>query len=228
MYNMPAFALSAFAAAQSHLNVIAARLVAHMVAQGHPLDRGAGELNLIYVEGVDADLKPNKDSPDGWNDMGGVLTFVDGAPCLLCWDICTTEPGYAATHSNYAKAVGGVARMQIGYHSKKWRVGYHKQNSKGKTHPALVQAAEIFVYRDANKDGKRTGDPIKRATGINHHSTRDGYDGNNVGMWSAGCLVRKSTMSHDAFMWLIKQDPRYIADNKFLFSAALLDGSKIL
>lgn len=227
MYNMPAFALSAFAAAQKHLNVIAAKLTAHMVAQGHPLDRGAGELNLVYVEGVDADLRPNRDSPDGWNDMGGLLTFVDGSPVLLCWHTCTTEPGYAATHSNDAKRVGGVARMAIGHHAKKWRVGFHKQNSQGTTHPALVQAGELFVYRDANKDGKRTGDAIRRATGINHHSTREGYDGNNVGMWSAGCLVRKSWVAHELFMWIVRQDPRYIADQRFLFSASLLDGSKI-
>jgi len=227
MLTIPKPAVVAIADAMKQYDDVARRIDAYITAQNWPVSREAGHMLPVYVEGANADLMSNADTIDMWNDMGGVLTWVDGVPRLLCWHVCTTEPGYAATHSNSAKALGGVARIQLGYHHEKWVMGFHKQNSHGKQHPALVQSGEILVHRDANKDGKRTGDLIRRAYGINQHSTRPYYDGHNVGNWSAGCLVRRNWTDHEFFIWLLKQDSRYAADQRTKFSTVVLDGSKI-
>ena len=102
-------------------------------------------------------------------------------------------------------------------------MGFHKI----KTHPALVQSGEILVYRDANRDQKRTGDPIYPAYGINHHSTRPLFVGEKVGDWSYGCCVGRNWSKHLEFIELMKTDPRYIADNKFKWDFTLIDSVKL-
>lgn len=102
-------------------------------------------------------------------------------------------------------------------------MGFHKI----KTHPALVQSGTILVYRDANRDQKRTGDPIYPAYGINHHSTRLAFAGEKVGDWSYGCCVGRNWSKHLQFIELMKTDPRYIADNLFKWDFTLIDSVKL-
>ena len=94
-------------------------------------------------------------------------------------------------------------------------------------HEALVQTGgEVTVCRDLNKDGQRTGD--KRQTGefgINQHW---GYDLPEVEKASAGCLVGQSKDGHRQFMALVKSDPRYQANRKHVFAAAILPESEVL
>ena len=94
-------------------------------------------------------------------------------------------------------------------------------------HEALVQTGgEVTVCRDLNKDGQRTGD--KRQTGefgINQHW---GYDLPEVEKASAGCLVGQSKDGHRQFMALVKSDPRYQANRKYVFATAVLPESEVL
>jgi hypothetical protein len=85
---------------------------------------------------------------------------------------------------------------------------------------------EIKGYRDRNKDGFRTGDPIVTGSdfGVNQH-----WGGNDphVNGWSAGCLVGQSTKGHLEFMKIIKSDPRYQANNNYVFLTTIIPGDKL-
>ena len=64
------------------------------------------------------------------------------------------------------------------------------------------------------------------AWGINHHGTRPGYLAKAKGMFSLGCSVRLHWKDHLEFIELLRTDPRYLAEPRFRFSAAYLDGGK--
>lgn len=206
------------------MNQYAKQIVAYMELRGFKLFRNPGEINIVYVEGVDLDGKPNSDAPDRFNDLGLLLRFNEaGEPEIIHRAVCTTEPGILATFSVNALRLGGVARIQLTQYLERWKIGWHKKVD----HPALVQCAPILVHRDRNRDFIRTRDPIMPATGINHHGTRPGYVAKFVGMFSAGCSVRLHWEENLEFINLLKTDPRYQADADFKFSATYLDGSKI-
>jgi hypothetical protein len=206
---------------------LAYRLVEYFALKGYTLDRNPGEVNIIYLEGANADGSPNNDAPDRWNDRRIVLMFDSQRQPFISLNIeATTEPGRSATMSQAAKKRGGVARIQIGQFQV-WRVGFHNQAKNGKTHPALVQRGELWVHRDANQDGLRTGDTIRRASGINQHGTRPGYRGESVGTWSEGCLVARYFNDHLLFMDKVKQDPRYTADPAYLFRTTIIDATDL-
>lgn len=195
-----------------------------MEALGYEIYRNPGEINIVYVEGVNIDGVPNRDDLDHWNDLGLLIRFENGEPMIIHRAVCTTEPGRAATFAANALRLGGVARVQLTQYVEAWQMGFHKSNPK---HPALVQRGDVLVCRDLNRDGKRTGDRIRPATGINQHGTRPGLISKIVGLWSEGCLVRLLWKEHLEFIDLVKTDPRYIADSKFLFTSTILDGGKV-
>jgi hypothetical protein len=196
-----------------------------MESLGYEVFRSAGELNIVYVEGAELDGTPNSDEADRWNDLGLLIAFnAEGVPEIVHRAVCTTEPGYAATMAQRARLLGGVARVQLSQYRACWQMGYHKGNPE---HPALVQRAPMLVCRDRNRDGKRTGDALMPASGINQHGTRPGYLARLVGTWSEGCLVRLNWADHLDFIERLKTDPRYVADLTFLFSTAVLDGGKV-
>ena len=202
---------------------LAAELVAYMRHKEYRIAENPGEVNIIYLEGGNLDGTVNPDMPDRWNDRRIVLSFyTNGIPQILLNTASTSEPGMAATITARARRLGGVARVAIRQYLGKWRVGSHKGDSK---HPALVQAAQIHVYRDKNRDFMRTGDAYQTATGINQHSTRPGWYGKLVGMWSEGCLVGRDWKDHLLFMSLIRNDPRYIEDKTFAFDTTIIDTS---
>lgn len=191
--------------------------------RGFKIFRQPGELNIIYIEGMNIDGTLNKDELDGWNDLRLLIDFVGSKPRLQFWQIATTEPGRTATFSASAKKRGGVARITFGQHLECWQMGWHKGQQ-----PALVQCAPIKVHRDANRDGIRTGDPITLATGINHHGTSLRFKGGKVGTWSEGCLVGMIYAQHLRFIQFLTTDPRFIADRKFKYSAIVLPGDALL
>src|SRR6478752_3980819 len=138
-------------------------VVAAMERKGYQVDRGPGEVNIVYVEGMNPDGTANADEANKWNDLRLLIRFEGG---------------------------------------------------------------EATVCRDLNKDGQRTGD--KRQTGefgINQHW---GYDLPEVEKASAGCLVGQSKDGHRQFMALVKSDPRYQANRKFVFATAVLPESDVL
>jgi len=197
-------------------------IIAFCERKGYIFFKNPGELNILYVEGMNPDHSLNPDRLDGWNDLRLVIDFQSGRPRLLFLQVATTEPGRAATLSDAAKKRGGVARITFGQHLECWQIGKHKGT------PALVQVGNILVHRDKNRDGIRTRDPIAAATGINQHGTSLAFKGKNVGTWSEGCLVGLIYIEHLRFIALLKTDPRYIADPKFKYSSIILPGDALM
>jgi hypothetical protein len=194
-------------------------VVAAMERKGYQVDRGPGELNIVYVEGMNSDGTPNADEANKWNDLRLLIRFEGGAPKIVGEWAATTEPG--RYYTDHPVNPLGAARIEFGQY-KAWQVGIHHES-----HEALVQTGgEVTVCRDLNKDGQRTGD--KRQTGefgINQHW---GYDLPEVEKASAGCLVGQSKDGHRQFMALVKSDPRYQANRKHVFAAAVLPESEVL
>lgn len=205
------------------MNALLQRILAYMTAQGYAIATGVNEVNIVYIEGMDMDGRTNADLLDGWNDLRIVFTHdAEGQASIVHQAVATTEPGRAATFSKEARKRGGVARIAFGQHTA-WRVGLHKSPN----HPALVQRAPLLVHRDLNRDGMRTRDNICQAVGINQHSTRPGFRGEQIGTWSEGCLVGWEWPKHIEFMQIVQQDPRYLSRKLFLFSTTVIDGTKL-
>ena len=76
-------------------------------------------------------------------------------------------------------------------------------------HESLTQAADVSVFRDFDKDRKRTGDKVDTGSfGLNQHHGSDASR-TSIGKTSAGCLVGRTVKEHEEFMEIVKQDPRY-------------------
>ena len=200
---------------------LAEKILAYMRHKGYTVCNGPGEYNIVYLEGADADGRPNADTIDVWNDRRLLIRHdTDGTARMVLNAMATTEPGLAATHSTAARKRGGVARIAIGQHTA-WKMGFHKQLV---THPALVQTQPLTVHRDYNRDGRRTGDRLDVGLfGINQHSTRPGIRPKNVGRWSEGCLVGQTWEEHLNFIDLLRTDVRFQADKDFVFTTTVID-----
>jgi predicted chitinase/lysozyme family protein len=206
---------------------LASRVIAAMTRKGYSVDCGPGELNIVYVEGMNANGTPNPNEANKWNDLRMVIRFDDGTPKIVGLWPATTEPGrYWVEHAASERARElGTARIEFGQY-KAWQVGIHHADKPG-AHEALIQTGgEVTVCRDLNRDGLRTGD--KRDTGdfgINQHW---GYDLPEVDRASAGCLVGQSKDGHRAFMAIVKSDPRYQAGHDHVFATAVLPAAEVL
>jgi hypothetical protein len=198
---------------------LASRIVRRMQALNLKVFVGEGELNIVYLEGVNLDGTLNNDILDEWNDLRVVLRVVDGVPEIVDKWIATSEVGAYYTFNPMNRA--GAARIQLDSQFKAWRVGMHGS----RPYESLVQVAPVSVCRDLNKDGKRTGDKVHTGLyGVNQHH---GFNAPRVGRNSAGCLVGKSIVGHQQFMKLVKTDVRYQQDSGYVFWTAVLDGSKL-
>jgi len=205
------------------MDKLAKKIEAYYIANAWTIDERPGAVNICYIEGANSEGIPNADRPDEWNDRRIVFMYDEsGEPFIALNTPCTTEPGVSATNSKKAAKLGGVARVQFGQF-RVWQLGYHKRD---RAHPALVQVAPLEVFRDANRDGKRTGDKISQATGINQHGTRPGIIPRKVGNWSEGCLVGQWWSIHLNFIDLCRADINYKADPKYLFYTAIINGDE--
>src|SRR5687767_4310120 len=72
---------------------LASRIVRAMETRGHIIDRGPGQINIVYLEGADANGAPNEDAPNAFNDRRLVVRFDGGAPNIVGNWQATTEPG---------------------------------------------------------------------------------------------------------------------------------------
>ncbi|MFB2881826.1 hypothetical protein [Floridanema aerugineum] len=193
-------------------------IVLYCQKMNYRLFTGKDEKNIIYVEGMDVEGNFNNDAPNQFNDVRLVLS--NDFHLLGNWS-ATTEPGrFYTEHPMNPK---GAARIAFGQY-KAWAVGMH---GNSQPHEALIQVAEVMVYRDSNKDGLRIGDGVDRGLfGINQHW---GYDlpPDNIGRASAGCLVGRTRKGHLEFMSIVKTDPRYQADRRFLFTTTIIPGDQL-
>ena len=202
----------------------AGRIVRALQAAGYWIACHPDCVNIVYVEGMDADGTPNGDAPNEFNDLRMVLRVNRaGNPEIVeAWE-ATTEPGQYYTLHHLDPL--GAARIAFGQY-KSWSVGIHMAG-RPTAHEALVQTAPIRVYRDLNEDFQRTGDAIFEGIfGVNQHW---GFDlpRADVGRASAGCLVGRTKNGHREFMALCKADPRYAANNSYRFLTAVLPAADV-
>ena len=93
-------------------DALAAAIVRAMETAGHRVDRAPGELNIVYVEGLDPDGRANDNAPNRFNDLRCVIGFEDGRAKLLGKWQATTEPSRRWTLAPMNPA--GAARIAFG------------------------------------------------------------------------------------------------------------------
>lgn len=195
------------------------RVVDHMTRNGYWFSRYPNCRNIVYLEGANIDGTLNRDEPDKFNDLRIVFWFEkDGRLMHDSWE-ATTEPGDFFTDNPLNPK--GAARIKFGQY-KAWAVGMHRGD-----HEALVQVADVSVFRDHNRDHIRTGDTVDTGMfGINQHW---GYDASSASIekTSAGCLVGREVKGHKEFMAQVKEDPRYKVNNSYKFVTTILPADKI-
>ena len=197
---------------------LAGSVVTAMTERNHWLCRHPKAVNIVYVEGVNADGKPNGNRPNAFNDMRLLIRFrEDGVPELAgAWE-GTSEPGryYVEIQPLDPR---GAARIALGQF-KAWSVGTHGGSAP---HEALVQTAAITVHRDLNQDYQRADDQTCVGLfGINQHWGFDMARG-DIGKASAGCLVGRTKAGHREFMALCKNDARYAVSKGYRFVSTVL------
>lgn len=192
----------------------------YMTSKGYKIFIEPDTYNIVYIEGMNTDGSLNDDKPNHFNDLR--IVFNEGITEVLGLWTATTEPGSKYTYNPMNR--GGAARIQFGQY-KAWQIGYH--GSGNNRHEALVQTAPITVCRDFNKDFTRTNDKLETGLfGVNQHHGWD-LPLNNIQGASAGCLVGRTTQGHKEFMKLVKQDARYVANNKYEFWTTIIPGDKL-
>lgn len=200
----------------------AQRLIAYCQEKNYKIDKGAGEKNIIYIEGMYPDGKLNDDAPNVWNDTRLVIEFKKDLPEIVgAWE-ATTEPGKYYTQKPLN--VAGVARIAFGQYQA-WQISNIGQKE---TQVALIQTGgKVTVYRDLNQDGIRTGDSLDTGFfGINQTGASDAPS-NDIGIWSAGSLVGRTRDGHKQFITLCKQDPRYLKNNQYIFQTTIIAGDDL-
>lgn len=202
-------------------NSFASSIIRWMLAKKYQVFTGPRRYNIVYVEGCNGDGTVNADRPNEFNDRRLVIEIIDKPGILGNWE-ATTEPGdYYTQHPMNAR---GAARIAFGQYEA-WQVGFH---GKRDAHEALVQVLPIGVYRDYNKDYRRTGDFLERGLfGVNQHW---GYDlpVTKVFNASAGCLVGRTREGHKQFMRLLKQDTRFVENRNYKFWTTIIPGDELL
>lgn len=157
------------------------------------------DINFVGVRSL-ADL------PNQFDDFFGVIQNNN-----VEWFTCTTNPG---THwlKNLLNPKG-AALLKPNQYVDTWKIGLHQ----GK-YEALVQAKEVVVYRDNNKDDKADESSVteKGIFGINIHRANEKMVSKFIDKWSAGCTVLNNPADFKKVLDLAK------ASKKSLFTYSLL------
>lgn len=183
-----------------------------------------GDINIVFVAGHNPDGSPNDDAVDRWNDICLIAGMgANGWEILFC-EKATWTPGKIPTKSANVLKRGGVACIFPGQY-KAWAPGFHKKSKYGDKHPALVQVAAIKYSRDANQDYSRAGDRVFFGiTGINIHSTMDGFTRETLGSWSEGCAV---VMNFKVFQALFMEIIRSVAHKYPIFTSTFITKEQV-
>jgi len=194
---------------------LAGRILAAMYRRSYHVSTGRGEINIVYVRGMDLNGRLNNDRSNEYNDLR--ILIRDGA-LLASW-VATVDPG--AWYVKHRINPTGAARIKAGQY-KAWQMGWHRGH-----HEALVQTGgPVTVMRDDNEDGRGTGDREDRGYfGINQHAGAG--TGGYVNKDSAGCLVVPHMADQEHFVELLKTDPRYMRDHKYTWYTTILEGKDI-
>lgn len=159
---------------------------------GHVVFDGHHDMNVVGVR-----RKPG--TTNAFDDVM-TLSFRDGATWRFFTWPCTTEPG--GKYLGKPLHVIGTAVLAPGQYRGSHRLGVHGA-TKPWAHEALVQAGDLKVWHDANKDqvvDYGLAETISHGTsGINIHR--------NLGDFSAGCQVFESRKDFEEFIGLLKLQP---------------------
>ena len=202
------------------------KVIKYMSEQRYFICRHPDCKNIVYLEGANVDGTLNDDKPNEFNDVRLVFSVgANGKPTFVdsIWE-GTTEPGTFWTLNPMNPK--GAARIAFNQY-KAWVVSVHHPGQSS-AHEALVQAEPVSVFRDRNKDFRRTGDLLDTGMfAINQHW---GYDASksDLGRTSAGCLVGRTKAGHREFMKLLKDDPRYKVNRAYRFVTAVMPADKVL
>src|SRR4051812_33149900 len=102
------------------------RIYDTMKARGFVFDEGAGQINIVYVEGCNGDGTPNQNRPNAFDDVRLVLRMEAGQPKIINWWGATTQPGTLLTQNPVADArTKGAAIIETGQ-QRAWQVGLHR------------------------------------------------------------------------------------------------------
>jgi hypothetical protein len=206
-------------------DTFAGRLTRAILQSSQWLCRHPDCVNIVYVEGMDIDHTPNRNTPNEFNDLRLALRINRaGNPDIVDEWEGTTEPGKFFTTGTRAHK-DGAARIAFGQY-KAWVIGTHRAGSPS-AHEALVQVAPIKVFRDLDANFIREGDKLHAGIfGINQHW---GFDlpKTDIRSASAGCLVGRTKAGHRAFMSLCKSDPRFQVNNGYRFMATVLPAEDV-
>jgi hypothetical protein len=197
-----------------------------MYKKGYNVDMSPENGNIVYISGLrDVSGFAHENRVDEWDDLRLIVKFNEYCePYIDFWQAASTEPGTISRKSLAAKKLGGVATVVPGQY-KAWKMGYHKHDHD---HPALVQCANIIIWRDADENA--TFENEKMFEGIYHinqHSTKPGFSGPRVGAWSAGCLVGKDFAQHLRFIGKLRSWMPYQHDIDFVFTATIIPGKAL-
>jgi putative peptidoglycan binding protein len=194
---------------------LAGNIVKAMQANNYWIARHPDCLNIVYVEGMNADGTANDNRNNVFNDQRLLVRVKNGGVPVIagCWE-ATTEPSRKWTLEPMNP--GGAFHIKFGQY-KAWIKGWYH------THDALIQAGEIEGYRDPNKTFRRDfSHPVRGSEfGVHQHW---GYDlpHNDMGNSSAGCLVGRQTAGHREFMAMVIRDARYKANPTYRFMTAIM------
>jgi hypothetical protein len=206
----------------------ASRMVRYLQVKKLFVARLPGFFTIVYVEGTDKSGRHNTDTFNVFNDRRTVFHFdKSGRPVMDLNVLCTTEPGRFFTQTPLNPH--GAARIAFGQY-KAWAIGVHHPEAKApRRHEALVQAGNVSIFRDKNKDGIRPGDKqftVGSGAGINQHSGLNQPAG-DIGKLSAGCLVGQNDAEHKKFMKVLRGDPRFVANSSYKFMTAVIAGDDL-
>lgn len=193
-------------------------IIGRMNQENFDINQKPGEINIVFVEGVNLDFSINPDTPNVFNDLCVVFDFVNKTPRILGKWIATADPGRYYTDNPLNK----YGALHHNGQDRAWQLGRHKN------HEALVQVCSIPVTRDYNKDFCTVGDKKYRGYfGANCHGSNTN-NVNDIGRWSAGCKVIYQMSYFREFMKVVKTDCNFKADRKHIFAIATLEGTTLL
>ena len=152
------------------------------------------DLNIVGI-------RTNENKPDDFNDYICVFYRNQSSWSFHVFN-ATTDPSLYWLEN--PMKVQGTAILKANQYRGTFKIGKHRGQ-----YDALVQAKEVEVYRDPNRDAQLDlFETEKGFFGINIHRASAHRSSKTVGKWSAGCQVIQCPVQYRIFMELCKQSAK--------------------
>lgn len=183
--------------------------------KGYKVDVGEDVYNICYIEDLNTDGTPHPHIPNQFGDSRILWQALPDGTAKIAgvWEATTRPSAYWTIHPMNSSGAFNIALGQ----QTCWTMGqYHDQT-------ALIQTEPIRGTRDYNRDYRREGDTAypPGLYGVHHHWGYN-YPHDDLGRSSAGCQVGRTTDGHTQFIKLLKQDHRYKADRKHVWTSTVI------